>query len=524
MAKTKSAPQLTEVEVCMFRMGTGDCLVVKLLAGKKTTFTMMIDCGTQRKWKEVSNYMQDLIDYTAGHVDVLVVTHEHDDHVNLFHYYKEFLRDKLKVDQVWLAWSENESDKTVDEWRQLQSRMRMALALARDEVSKVAEDALRKEAINPMFFSGPQRQIENNFSERLHGLAITETGTERRAGPEFKAAAAGMKAVKELWVRPETTRYLEPGNILGPAEVPLAGGVKFYVLGPPRAWTYVGSTSTKKGEVFEKNPKPIANNALTDALLSMNDSEVDALPFDPVYLHEDQAAANSYYRQADSYWRNIDMDWLQSAGNLALRLDHGTNNLSLVLALELPDDNGVLLFPGDAEYKSWQSWHHHEWPEEIATRDGKPLVEWLLNNTVVYKIAHHISSNGTAQRLGLDMMPADRGLVAFGTFDHEHIEKGWLSTMPNNGITNQLLRLTQGRMLVIDPETAIFEREGPTGKQKVSIAQAVEDCLDRMAPEDKAAYLNNLEITEYRMKYTLKLKQKPKPKSSSGKAGTQPTP
>ena len=45
-------------------------------------------------------------------------------------------------------------------------------------------------------------------------------------------------------------------------------------------------------------------------------------------------------------WRRIDDDWLYSAETLALKLNTGINNTSLVLAFELPQSKKVLFFAG----------------------------------------------------------------------------------------------------------------------------------------------------------------------------------
>ncbi len=106
-----------------------------------------------------------------------------------------------------------------------------------------------------------------------------------------------------------------------------------------------------------------------------------------------------------------------------------TNNLSLALAIGFEDSGRVMLFPGDAEYGSWASWHKINWTEPSRT-PGTHLTEDLLNRTVFYKVAHHLSHNGTAQRLGLEMMRAP-DLAAMATLDYSVISNGWTTTMPN---------------------------------------------------------------------------------------------
>ena len=69
---------------------------------------------------------------------------------------------------------------------------------------------------------------------------------------------------------------------------------------------------------------------------------------------------------ANAAWRRIDRDWLQSAEALALDINRGINNTSLVLAFELQDSKKVLLFVGDAQRGNWKSWTGGSWKD--ATR------------------------------------------------------------------------------------------------------------------------------------------------------------
>ena len=90
-------------------------------------------------------------------------------------------------------------------------------------------------------------------------------------------------------------------------------------------------------------------------------------------------------------WRRIDEDWLYSADTMALKLNRGINNTSLVIAFELPKTKKVLLFAGDAQRGSWISWAGKKWTHgdrKITTRD-------LLARTVLYKVGHHGSHNAT---------------------------------------------------------------------------------------------------------------------------------
>jgi hypothetical protein len=163
---------------------------------------------------------------------------------------------------------------------------------------------------------------------------------------------------------------------------------------------------------------------------------------------------DAYYDKKND-WRRIDDDWLNGAGALALRLNSHINNTSLVLAIEFTGSDKVLLFPGDAEFGSWESWHLiEEWISK--GKGGVPWAQDLLNRTVFYKVGHHLSYNGTALEKGILMMKDPR-LAAMATLDRRRIAKGWTSTMPNKYLLQELIRRTQGRLFIMDE----FEVPGP---------------------------------------------------------------
>ena len=93
----------------------------------------------------------------------------------------------------------------------------------------------------------------------------------------------------------------------------------------------------------------------------------------------------------DASWRRIDDEWLYSAETLALKLNTGINNTSLVLAFELPKSKKVLFFAADAQRGNWVSW------KDVTFKDGAETVtaKDLLARTVLYKVGHHGSHNAT---------------------------------------------------------------------------------------------------------------------------------
>jgi len=91
-SRPQAAPAATaalpRVAVRMYRQGLGDCFLVTLRREDGTPWRMLIDCGvilgtpdTTERLKEV---IANLVADTGGRLDVLVITHEHYDHVAAF--------------------------------------------------------------------------------------------------------------------------------------------------------------------------------------------------------------------------------------------------------------------------------------------------------------------------------------------------------------------------------------------------------------------------------------------------------
>ena len=78
---------VSRIVVRMYRIGTGDCFALKFFKGKQKqpAFRMLIDCGSCRgDDAHFEPFLQDLADWLGRRLDLLVVTHEHLDHVNGF--------------------------------------------------------------------------------------------------------------------------------------------------------------------------------------------------------------------------------------------------------------------------------------------------------------------------------------------------------------------------------------------------------------------------------------------------------
>ncbi len=493
---------ITRVQIRMYRMGTGDCFVLKFFSGTKIAFKMMIDAGVWQKGKDhIEPFVKDLKKYVNNKVDVLVVTHEHMDHVLAFQRCKDLFTQGFEVKQVWMGWTEEDGDPKVEKWKKNHGEKKKALAMSAHFLDRAVNSMDFREQFNGHRYADQMLSLRDNQASVIGDFAELNTDFEQNLGVDkvYKGAMEGMRIVKED-MNVDGFRYFKPGRVI--KNHPGANGLKFYVLGPPELHDTVEKEAGGPGESFEHSHNMEDHRAFSEALQMQDQAEIPSskLPFDEKFIYTDdseesakignlelldpwderkQTVREKY--EADT-WRKIDYDWLYSSGNLALRMNSLTNNLSLALAIEFESTGQVLLFPGDAEFGSWSSWHNIDWGNE-QDPNKKHLTEDLLNRTIFYKVAHHMSHNGTAERLGLDMM-TDPKLTAMATLDYDVISSGWKNTMPNKFILNDLLLKTKGR-LIFSNETGI-----PYDKQ-MSLTDKIAQTREKMDSTEKADFESN---------------------------------
>jgi hypothetical protein len=452
--------KIDKITIRMYCMGTGDCFVLKFSAGENEKYTMMIDCGSYSgKPDEIRPYLKDLKDYVSGRgIDLLVVTHEHQDHVNGFHKCRDVF-EEISIKEAWFGWPENPDDPKgrASELLRKRNKLRLAFTKAMNEYKKRIPEIENNYADN---HSLPQiKQANKEFMLGLSTLA--EINLPANGDPELEGSLAGMVAIREILKKKKTKiKYLNPGDIIRPSGV---AGLNFYVLGPPWERDSIFKEGKEGTDVYKKYFSLSQNVFSADAYCKI-DSELsdNDLPFDMQYavdMKEIDRGINQPILPYESYvkdliseynstnWRKIDYDWIAGVGTLALRLNTHLNNTSLALAIESEDTGKVLLFPGDAEYGNWESWHLiKQWARK--GKDGKHLTEDLLNRTIFYKVGHHLSYNGTALEKGINMMPTS-DLVAMASLDRDRISVRWKSTMPNNYLLQDLINRCDGKVFIM---------------------------------------------------------------------------
>jgi len=459
-------PNPSTVCVRMYRQGLGDCFLLAFPGSNGPTY-MLIDCGvfmgTKNAAKRMTAVVENIKAATNGRVDVLVVTHEHWDHVSGFGQAKEIFK-KIKVGQLWLAWTEDPANQLADVLRKERAMRLNAL--------KLAVGRLRL-----------SRRVTAENTNKLLGFfgvdALKATEAAALGAKGGGATGAAFDTAKSLTTR---VKYCYPDKKA--PEVPGVSGARVFVLGPPekRELLLKSDPSKKDSEVYELAgglgfemgflaALPFAVDSGARVRTEDRERFDRSHPFEERYRVKpgtaetiDKGFFATYYGVGESTkrntekWRRIDDDWLGYAGALALKLDSDTNNTSLALAIELTPGGKVLLFPGDAQVGNWLSWHERSW----RTDDGKRIdIKDLLARTVFYKVGHHGSHNATLREKGLELM-SDSELAAMIPVEKEMVDKKkW--KMPFEPLHKRLEEKTRGRMIRADVEWPQSKSAKPKG-------------------------------------------------------------
>ncbi len=475
--KSRARKAGTEITVRHYCQGIGDCHLLKFARDDRKPFYMLIDCGVHTAIAggpaTIAKIVDDIASVTRT-IDVLVVTHEHWDHISGFFTSAAQFKKKIRIGEVWMGWTENPADPQARELDKFKGQ-----ALAALDKTQAALDKAN---------TGPTGARPLGWHLRAVRDGLQGILGFHQFGVKGERVRSAREAVLDL-VPSHTGTYLEPAS--KPITLPGLSNLRIYVLGPPRDAAMLGIRA-RASEMYGLDARsgwPMANALGCAFHAGQGGAAPDgdwAAPFDPnigadlarVLDPKRGAKADSDEREiidfvhayyagpatdapkagarsrrkpgddaavADQSWRRIDNDWLGVAADLAIQLDDRTNNSSLVLAFEFVDSGRVLLFTADAQVGSWLSWQTLKW--RIGDKDvtGPDL----LARTVYYKVGHHGSHNATLKKKGLELM-THADLSAFIPTNKKDAKKvGW-GEMPFQKILDELDRRGSKRVIRAD--------------------------------------------------------------------------
>jgi Metallo-beta-lactamase superfamily len=460
------APTRAKVKMRFYCQGIGDCHLLKFPKDAGGDFWMLIDCGIHSSIAGGTEKIKAIVDDIASvtkRLDVIVLTHEHWDHVSGFLLAESKFKD-LDVGEVWMAWTENPDDPQARQLDKFKGGALMTLHQASEQLDQVTE-------------LGPHLSAVQHGLQALLGFNFGAKGERVRSARD---AAIGLTKRSDV-------KYLEPKS---PPISPLgiAKSVRIYVLGPPRDAAMLGLTE-RQSEMYGLGVAggwPIAQAlgnafAINKGILLTGDDAT--APFDTPegsdlsVVRSGKAASSTnkevrtaaqfvhnFYdgpaersptaktrleqhtsdpNEVDQSWRRIDHDWLGVSADLAMQLDDRTNNSSLVLAFEFLDTKRVMLFVGDAQVGNWLSWQNVSWSNDDTT------VSDLLARTIFYKVGHHGSQNATLKQHGLELMTSPDLSAFIPTNEKDALKVKW-GEMPFKTILEDLQKRTSQRVIRAD--------------------------------------------------------------------------
>lgn len=394
--------------VRMYRQGHGDCYLLAIPNEDPAggAVRVLIDCGYKpgsqnflKPPRDPEEILQHIQDSTDKKLDLVIVTHEHQDHVNLFTKKRSngsTFFEEMEIHHAWFAWTESPTDRLAKKLRRKHGDVLLRLINARNQLAGMALDGDEDPVVKRLDALLELELGDGVLGSNLRGFAANDLA--------WSGNKEGMKRVKDA--AGDNVQYLSPGqSILIPGT-----RVRAYVLGPPRRESLLTDEDPREDEEF---PQGLDSRAMSFGA-AVEGKGAAASPFAREHCIAAKTALTERHLKGhflrhygkeglgvddeesaqvpdNADWRRIDHDWLYTAEQLALKLNTGVNNTSLVIAFELPESGRVLLFVGDAQRGNWVSWD-----DKPCVVDGRTVTaRELLGRTMLYKVGHHGSHNAT---------------------------------------------------------------------------------------------------------------------------------
>jgi beta-lactamase superfamily II metal-dependent hydrolase len=345
-----------EILVRMYNVGFGDCFLVEYPGTGGATRRILVDCGSiaagpLAMTDVVEQILADTQDESGvSHIDVLVCTHRHADHVSGFGNPKW---KQVQIKEVWFPWTEDPDDEAATEIRESQARLALALV---NRWSKLApgQEGVDAEGSMPLGEAqAPWHAMALNALTNQKAMTMLHEGIASRPKAFFLSSDGNPKRVRTEAL-PEINAF-----VLGPSKSPDI----IRDMDPPAGKTYLRQQVSRGGTTEELEPFS------------------EDWPIDP-----SQFAVHSDWQHltvSDAHAKRIEEAGTAWDPAVTVALEQAVNGTSLILAFEIGE--AVLFFPGDAQWGTWNAM--------LKKSKARALIE----RAEFWKVGHHGSHNATPQ-------------------------------------------------------------------------------------------------------------------------------
>lgn len=368
----------SSVRIRAYKVGFGDCLLITIvyrtpLADGRTERHLLVDFGTKAGAEDgpTMNQVARLIaEHCGGHLDVVVVSHRHQDHVRGFG--GATARDQLRPLQPSLI---------IRPWTDM------------PETARPQPDADLGEESHKLF------DLLDALTEQTTKVDLQLDGDARVLARRAKQLAElGVKnadaiAMLETWVPAERSRWVKAGDTVDVAD--LLPGVSIEVLGPPTLEQVPGmkSYASSSAEYW----LGLAGENLIEPELDAGTDKDTLIPARELVAAPDGLGRASWLldKMHDQAPRQV-LEIVEG-------FDDVLNNTSVVLLLTVGKRS--LLLTGDAQVENWSYSLDRALGAEGREKDD--ALRGRLAAVDLYKVGHHGSRNATPRRL-VDLWTRER--------------------------------------------------------------------------------------------------------------------
>lgn len=368
-----------QIQVRAYVVGFGDCILLTLPDGKASRHVLIDfgrapnDADSLQRFPAIA---RDIEARTNGHLDLIVVTHEHLDHLEGFYREREIFS-RMDIDDVWMGLPSHPDYYKNYPKAKLQKRIR-------DAVGQFEGMARHKGLVlHPAFRSLLANNLANKDRVDYLRTLGKNSATYLARGRKATAATRWSKNVRVRVLAPEEDTSI-----------------------------YYGKSTRSKALLTRLAHEPGVSGVTTSEGFNWNFPDIN------------RSRETSPPGLSASDYERLRREIREGGVEAARFIDHAQNNTSLALLFEVGGKR--LLLPGDAELESWEHIAKH------CKADLKP-VDFL-------KVAHHGSHNGTPTDLLDTLLPTSRAKKAKVLVSTKRNVYGTKNPVPDASLIAELRR------------------------------------------------------------------------------------